>query len=83
MGRKASGTRMASVTSWRYLLLESDHAPKHLWLPMLVQLQLPIVAIYTSGGNSVHALARVDQPSKAAWDAYCDLIGPELIRLRV
>jgi hypothetical protein len=70
-----------NVISWRYLLLESDHAPEHLWLRMLVQLQLPIVAIYTSGGRSVHALARVDQPSKAAWDQYCDIIGPELIRL--
>jgi hypothetical protein len=70
-----------NVTSWRYLLLESDHAPECLWLRMLVQLQLPIIAIYTSGGNSVHALARVDQPSKEAWDQYCDLIGPESIRL--
>jgi hypothetical protein len=41
-----------SVTSWRYMVIESDEAPEHLWLLMLVQLHLPIVAIYTSGHRS-------------------------------
>lgn len=59
----------ACVTSWRFLVLESDLAPQDLWLRALVQLPLPIVAIYTSGGRSVHALARVDANSKESWDA--------------
>jgi hypothetical protein len=71
----------ASVTSWRYLVIESDKAPEHLWLRMLVQLQLPIVAIYTSGGRSIHSLVRVDQPSKSAWDQYRDSIKNGLVEL--
>jgi hypothetical protein len=70
-----------SVTSWRYMVIESDEAPENLWLRMLVQIQLPISAIYTSGGESIHALVRVDQPSKAAWDQYKDSIKRELIEL--
>jgi hypothetical protein len=70
-----------SVTSWRYMMIESDAAPKSLWLRMLVQLHLPIVAIYTSGSKSIHALVRVGQPSKAAWDQYRDSIKNGLVEL--
>lgn len=64
LGRRHGG----SVTSWRYLVLESDVADAASWLRALVQLPLPIAAIYTSGGKSIHALARVDAESKPAWD---------------
>lgn len=72
-GAPRMGRRHGScVTSWRFLVLESDEAPAELWLRALVQLPLPIVAIYTSGGRSVHALARVDAGSKPEWDALRD-----------
>ena len=58
----------ANVTSWRYLLVESDHAEPFDWLAALVQMPLPIAAIYTSGGRSIHALVRVDAESKRHWD---------------
>lgn len=64
LGRRHGG----SVTSWRFLVLESDVADAASWLRAVVQLPLPIAAIYTSGGKSIHALARVDAESKAAWD---------------
>jgi hypothetical protein len=35
---------------------------------LLVQVPLRIDAIYTSGGRSIHALVRVDCPTKSAWD---------------
>ena len=60
------------VTAWRFLVLESDHAPENLWLKALVQLPFPIVAIYTSGGRSVHALVRVDCQTKPAFDSLRD-----------
>lgn len=66
----------ACVTSWPYLVLESDEAPADLWLRALVQLPFPIVAAYTSGGRSVHALVRVNADSKAAWDALRDDLLP-------
>jgi hypothetical protein len=57
-----------NVTSYRYAVLESDSAPEHLWLKALVKLPLPIVAIYSSGGKSLHALVRVDAGDKLTWD---------------
>lgn len=64
------------VTAWRYLVLESDKAPDNLWIRYLVKLPLPIAAIYTSGGRSIHALVRVDAESKSWWDKYKELIKP-------
>lgn len=64
------------VTAWRFLVLESDEAAPELWLRALVQLPLPIVAIYTSGGRSIHALARVDCETKAEFDSLRDDLIP-------
>jgi hypothetical protein len=77
MGRRHS----ACVSSWRFMVLESDEADEKLWLRALVQLPLPIVAIYTSGGRSIHALARVDATSKEAWDFLRDELVPILCPL--
>lgn len=72
-GTPMLGRRHGScVTAWRYLVLESDHAPEHLWLKALVSLPCPIAAIYTSGGRSVHALVRVDCKTKSAFDQLRD-----------
>jgi len=56
------------VTSYRYAVLESDNAPEELWLRALWKLPLPIVAVYSSGGRSLHALVRIDASSKPEWD---------------
>lgn len=77
MGRRHG----AVVTSWRFLVIESDEAPAADWLRALVQLPIPIVAVYTSGGRSVHALARVDALSKESWDALRDDLVPILVPL--
>jgi len=72
--RRNSRRSMESVTAWRYAVLECDQEPKEIWLPIwlkiLVQLPLRIVAITDSAGKSVHALVRVDCASKEAWDDY-------------
>lgn len=57
-----------SVTSWRHFVVESDEANLKQWLAAIVQLPLRIVALYTSGSRSVHALLRVDARTKAEWD---------------
>jgi hypothetical protein len=57
-----------SITSWRYAVVESDKANPGQWLKALVQLCLPISAIYSSGKRSIHALVRIDAGSKAEWD---------------
>jgi hypothetical protein len=72
--RRQSRRSMEAITAWRYAVLECDHEPKEKWLPIwlriLIQLPLPIVAITESGGKSVHALVRVACDSKEAWDSY-------------
>lgn len=60
------------VTSWRYMVLESDKADPRSWVAMAVQLPLRIAAIYTSGGKSIHVLVRVDAKSKMQWDGWRD-----------
>ena len=57
-----------NVTSFRYAVLESDVAPEPLWIKALVKLPVPIVAIYSSGGKSLHALIRIDAGDKLHWD---------------
>ena len=68
-----------SVVRWPYLVLESDEADADEWLKMLIQLPLAIVAIYRSGGRSIHALVRVDAPDKRGWDAIKERIASALI----
>ena len=58
-----------NVTRWPYMVLESDDARPELWLSFLALLPLPIVAIYTSGGRSIHALVKIAALSKDDWDA--------------
>lgn len=71
----------ACVTAFRFAVLESDEAPAALWLRALCQLPLPLCALYTSGGKSVHALARFDAPNKPAWDCLRDDLAPILLPL--
>ena len=69
-----------SVTSWRFLLLESDRADISAsdWLAALVLLPLPIVSICETGGRLAHALLQADAPSKEAWDRIKDVLVPVL-----
>jgi len=71
----------ASVTLFRHMLLESDTAPQDEWLNLICQLKLPISALYTSGGRSIHALIKIDTPSKSAFDAFRDRASPILSKL--
>lgn len=67
-GAKLGRRHAACCTSFPYLVLESDEAPPAVWLRILVQLQDPIVAVYTSGGKSYHALVKVDCKTKEEFD---------------
>ncbi|HVT74561.1 MAG TPA: hypothetical protein VHD61_15615 [Lacunisphaera sp.] len=66
---KLSRRSEESVTSFRYMLLESDKADLRHWLGFIVQAPLAIDALYTSGGRSIHALVRVECATKKHWDA--------------
>jgi hypothetical protein len=58
----------ANLTNFRHIVLESDVAPADQWLAMLVQQPLAIVALYRSGGRSIHALVRINAKNKAEFD---------------
>jgi hypothetical protein len=69
------------VTDWRHVVVETDCAPPHLWLKALVLLELPIVAIYHSGGRGPHALVNLGASSVAHWHALLEPHRERLIRL--
>lgn len=50
----------ACCTRFPFLVLESDVLDPATWLRILVQLEAPISAVYTSGGKSLHALVNVN-----------------------
>jgi hypothetical protein len=52
---KNGATTDADVTSYLFCLLESDALPIELQLSLWARLPLPVAAIITSGGKSVHA----------------------------
>ena len=80
-GSKLSRRSEESVTSWRYLVIESDEADAGDWLRAVVQMPLRIVAIYTSGGRSIHCLIRLDAATKAEWDLKKQMLKPALVTL--
>lgn len=80
-GAKVGRRHGGCVTSWRYAVLESDEAPADLWLRALVQLELKISAIYSSGGKSIHALVRLDARNKGEFDACRDMLVATLCKL--
>ncbi len=70
-----------TVTRWRYLVLESDKADPAHWLAVLAQMPLPVSAIYSSGGKSIHALVRLDAESQEEWNAAREEMMPTLVAL--
>jgi hypothetical protein len=78
---KLSRRSEESVTSWRYVVLESDKADADDWLRCLVQLPLRIACICESGGRSIHALVRVDAASKLDWDGRVGAVKSILVTL--
>jgi len=80
--KKNSRRSEEAITSWRYAVVETDQADRQLWLKALVQLPLPISAIYSSGGKSIHTLVYVQADSKREWDRIIrHELGPILICL--
>ncbi len=70
-----------TVTSWPYLMIESDKADPAQWLAVLAQMPLPIASICTSAARSIHALVRADAESKQEWDEMRDKIRGSLVIL--
>lgn len=80
-GGKKSRRVEACITSWRYLLIESDEAPPGTWLAALATLPLPIAALYTSGKRSIHTLIRVDAQDKSTFELIRAKLRPTILML--
>ena len=90
---KMSRRSEESVKAWQHMVLEADPVAEvkrdpakmaefeNLWLGFLAQLPLPIKAIYTSGGKSVHALVWLPAVNKERFDAMKKLVGPLFSKL--
>lgn len=49
-----------NISTFRFILLEFDSIPLELQISLIVKLPLPISAVLTSGGKSIHAWVKVD-----------------------
>lgn len=54
------GAKDENVTSFNYVLVESDDISRERQKAIIDQLQLPVAALVDSGGKSIHAIVRVD-----------------------
>ena len=70
-----------AVTSWRYLVLETDKASAEHWLAFLASVPLLLAAIYHSGGRGPHGLVRIDARDKAQSDDIAELMRSEHVPL--
>jgi hypothetical protein len=66
------GVEDANVTAFRFALVELDHVPLDLQISLVAKLQLPIAAILTSGGRSVHVWVRIEAKTADEYRATVD-----------
>ena len=69
------------LTAFRFLVAESDQADPAQWLAALAQIPMPVVAVYTSGGRSIHALMRIDARDGQHWREIKTRLAPSLVTL--
>ena len=70
----------SNLSDFRHIVIESDKADDLLWLRAMAQVPLPAVAIYSSGGRSIHFLLRCDATDKKQFLEALDVIKPGLVR---
>ena len=63
------GIADANVTAFRFALLECDTLPLEMQWALFAKLPLPIAAILSSGGRSVHAWVKLDACDAAEYRA--------------
>lgn len=66
------GIKNRDVADFRYALVESDALALDLQIALFAKLALPVAALVTSGGRSIHAWLRIDAQDAAA---YAETVG--------
>lgn len=77
---KGGAVTDADVTSYRFCLLESDELPLEIQLSIWARLPLPIAALITTGGRSVHAWVMLNCATEQEHRAIADRIYKRLAR---
>ena len=62
------GVKNDNVTRFAHALVESDTMSVQEQVERYKRLQLPVAALVSSGGKSVHAIVKVDAPDKTEYD---------------
>ena len=62
------GASVDNVTSFNFVLVESDEIPKAQQIAFYNRWKLPIVALVDSGSKSVHAIVHIDAESKEVYE---------------
>jgi hypothetical protein len=87
VNQQGSGTNGAhrddDVQDYRFLLVESDDLPSDLQLSFFLKLELPVVALVSSGGRSIHAIIRLNAPSAEEFKRLADHILRRLARFGI
>jgi hypothetical protein len=78
-----TGISDANVVSHRFLLLECDGEDIERQRALFARLPLPVAAIVTSGGKSLHAWVRVDSPDPEEYRKTAEDVFERLIPLGV
>ena len=68
------GVANSNVTAYRYCLVESDTMPLDQQYKLYRKLNLPIAAMVTSGGKSIHAIVHIDASNAAEYRERVDTL---------
>ncbi len=77
------GVSDQDITAFRFALLECDAVPIPLQISLFARLPLPIAAIITSGGRSIHAWLQVNAPNAAVYRQCVEAVHARLNRLGI
>ena len=59
-----NGVRNENVTAFKYALVESDKLDISMQSALIKEMRLPVAVLVSSGGKSLHAIVKVDAPTK-------------------
>jgi len=81
------GVRDDNVTAYKYALVESDAVDIPMQNALIKEMKLPVAVLVNSGGKSLHAIVKVDAPTKEIFKkrteklyAVCDKYGLKVDR---
>ena len=66
------GVKNDNVTAFKYALVESDKLDISMQSALIKEMRLPVAVLVSSGGKSLHAIVKVDAPTKEIYKKRID-----------